>query len=214
MTVEQLQRALNALDDGVLQHGSHNPGRAFCALEFESQVRGRVWSDDPVSLPDLRSLNDGPWLSDQERTDALLPVMSALWDWSRWSSTQRQAWTAYVVIKTVNRIISQLPGLSDVVRKQCRRAHDLRAAAEAAEAARQETTGASDTAAAEAAAAAKAAAAGASGRAAWMAGTTVGVARTEAIALVGRAVSHAAEEVKHSVLQITCAICIAGAKLK
>ena len=59
MTVEELHEALTKLDKGVLMLGAH-PADAheFCALEFDAAVRGRAHMDHPVTLPDLRPLND------------------------------------------------------------------------------------------------------------------------------------------------------------
>ena len=136
MTVQELQAALDALDDGVLLKGAHPAGgRQFCVLEFESQVRGRSWSDTPITLPDLRPLNDGPWSSNEVRTAALLPVMAALWQWSTWTSKQRQQWTTSVVLDTVREIVSQLPGLPLTLRKDCQAITTLSGAAQAAVAA-------------------------------------------------------------------------------
>ena len=120
MTVKELQAALDREDDGVLKCGSHNPGREFCALEFDAKVRGREWSDMPITLPDLRPLNDAKWLSDQARTQALLPVMSALWNWAEWSPVRRQAWAARLNRETVRQIVAELPSLPDAVRQMCR----------------------------------------------------------------------------------------------
>src|SRR5438552_3500245 len=93
MTIEELTTALANLDEGLLRYGNHTPGVMMCALEFESVVRGREWSDRPLTLPDLRPLNDGPWSSDKARTSGLLPVMVSLWDWSSWSEERIQQWT-------------------------------------------------------------------------------------------------------------------------
>jgi hypothetical protein len=101
MTIEQLQAELDRLDDGILRRGSHKPGREFCALEFESQVRGREWSDKPITMPDIRPLNDGKWGSNKARTEAMLPLMSALWDWSDWSKNRQQKWAEIIAIETV-----------------------------------------------------------------------------------------------------------------
>src|SRR5258708_17887192 len=109
MTVEDLQAALDKLDDGVLRPGSHKPGREFCALEFESKLRGRAWSDAPVTLPDMRALNDALWSSDIVRTNTLLPVMSKLWDWAEWSLERQQRWVEYVIVETTQRIVLQIP---------------------------------------------------------------------------------------------------------
>ena len=135
MTTEDLQAALDRLDQGVLLAGAHTEGDQFCALEFESQVRGRAWSDQPVTLPDLRPLNDGLWPSNAARTAALLPVMAALWEWEEWTPDRRQRWGTQVVLETVRQIVSALPGVPDAVRETCRTATTLAAAREAARAA-------------------------------------------------------------------------------
>ena len=110
MTAEELQHLLDIMDDGILRKGAHTAGEAeFCALEFESQVRGRDWSDKPLTLPDLRPLNDANWSSDKTRTAGLLPVMSALWDYSTWSFVRRRQWLDYVVIQTTCRIVAEIP---------------------------------------------------------------------------------------------------------
>ena len=128
MTVALLQHELDTRDDGVLKHGKHLPGHDFCALEFESQVRGRKWSDSPITLPDIRPLNDARWSSAQARTTALLPVMVALWDWTMWSRERQIAWASRVAIRTVQEIVSTLPGLPSSVREQCRQVTMLDAA--------------------------------------------------------------------------------------
>lgn len=104
ITAQDLQAKLDLLDDGILRAGSHQPGREFCALEFESQVRGREWSDQPITLPDLRPLNDAYWSSSKVRTLHLLRVMSALWDWAEWSLDRKAAWAKKVVLGTVQTI--------------------------------------------------------------------------------------------------------------
>lgn len=111
MTVAELQAHLDRLDDGILRHGAHSPGREFCALEFKSQVDGIDWTDNPneTGLPDLRPLNDAAWSSDIVRTRALLPVMVALWDWRTWSSVRQQKWLEQIIIETTKQLIAPLP---------------------------------------------------------------------------------------------------------
>jgi hypothetical protein len=111
MTVETLRAKLQELDNGVLYHGGHKAGtHEFCALEFARAVRRLSHSDQPTHLPDLRPLNDGPWSSDEARTEALLPVMAALWDWQAWSPARQRGWAKQVVIETVRQVIGeQLP---------------------------------------------------------------------------------------------------------
>ncbi len=156
MTTERLQALLHEHDNGLLYTGAHTPGsREFCALEFDAMVRGRAWSDQPITLPDLRPLNDAQWDSDAQRTAALLPVMAALWDWATWSTVRRQAWATYVSIHTVRGIISQLPGISTTHREMCLQAVTV---AQAREAARQVRDAAAAAYASYAAAAAAASA--------------------------------------------------------
>src|SRR5258708_17159130 len=109
MTVEDLQAALDKLDDGVLRQGRHKPGREYMVLDFASKLRGRAWSDAPVTLPDMRALNDALWSSDIVRTNTLLPVMSKLWDWAEWSLERQQRWVEYVIVETTQRIVLQIP---------------------------------------------------------------------------------------------------------
>ena len=136
MTVEQFQEALDRLDKGLLMHGSHQEGtKEFCFHEFARAVRGRPHSDIPDDLPDLRSLNDAAWASDVERTRHMLPVLAAYWDWANWSRDKQQAIVVQVCILTVQRIISELPNLPQVVRAKCRTAQTLTDAEAAAKAA-------------------------------------------------------------------------------
>lgn len=136
MKTEELQTLLDTMDNGILRRGAHKAGgREFCALEFESQVRGRAWSDDPVTLPDLRPLNDACWSSDKVRTAALLPVMAAMWDWANWSTARRTRWAELVAIRSVQQMVSELPGLPDDIRAVCRAADTCNKAWAAAEAA-------------------------------------------------------------------------------
>ena len=140
MTTEELQEALNRFDKGLLYRGSHNPdSKEFCALEFDSIVRGRKWSDKPITLPDIRPINDA-FTDNKVRTEFLLPVMAALWDWSFWSNEKKQRWITKVVIRTVQEIISELPKLSENIRYQCRNCNSLDEARAAANAARAAAT--------------------------------------------------------------------------
>lgn len=158
ITIEELQKGLDDLDGGVLKGGKHEPdSRQFCVLEFDSIMRHRPLSDNAITLPDLRPLNDAFLSDDAARTDALLPVMAALWDWTAWSPERRQSWTRRIVIETVRRLIAELPGLSSVVTQQCRTVSSLDEAVKAAEAARTEAAKAAKAAEAVAARAAEAA---------------------------------------------------------
>jgi hypothetical protein len=141
MTVEVLQAGLIEHDKGVLKHGSHEEGsREFCALEFVSIMKGIKFCDNPsvVGMPDLRSLNDAfgtGSAADARRTAAMLPVLAALWNWDSWGQPRQQKFAERLVIKTVNRIISQLPGLPAAVVLECKGATTIQRAARAARAA-------------------------------------------------------------------------------
>lgn len=147
MTVEELQTELDQRDKGVLRVGNHPEGDTFCALEFESQVRGREWSDKPITLPDLRPLNDAPWPSDEARTRALLPVMVAYWDWATWTPARRQATVERIMIAMVQQLIAELLELPEKVRVQCRAVLTLQEAVWAANAAAKTTVIAAEVAA-------------------------------------------------------------------
>lgn len=126
MDVETLRAKLVEHDKGVLMHGSHSQfRREFCVLEFDNFLRGREWSDTPRTLPDLRQINDGPWKSDEARTDALLPVMSTLWNWSNWSRPRKKKFIERLAIRTANLLLADCPGLSPEQQHMCRDANTL-----------------------------------------------------------------------------------------
>ena len=138
LTIAQLQHVLDTYDNGVLSHGSHAPeDGAYCALEAVSLARnnGRDnFTDDPQTLgmPDLRCLNDARWSSDEVRTKALLPFISALSDWSSWSKARQQRWATLVAVRTVNRVVANLPRVSKELQNLCQKAATLVEAKEAA----------------------------------------------------------------------------------
>jgi hypothetical protein len=200
MNVETLEKKLWEFDDGLLRKGSHKPGREFCALEFESRVRGRQWSDAPITLPDLRPINDAFGADDKARTEAMLPVMAALWDWTNWAAERRQRWVTKVVIRTVREIIAELPGMPAHIRQQCKGAKDLKSAKAAAAAAR------AAAAAARAAAAAARAAAAAADAAADAAAAAAAYAAADAAACA------AADTAGVGVLKLACSIWIEAAQ--
>ena len=100
-------KTLRGQFDGVISSGSHKPDRLACALEIATVARGLPWSDSPVSagLPDLRQINDSRWASDTARTQALLPVIIALWDWDKWTPQQKQTWATQVAERTIREIV-------------------------------------------------------------------------------------------------------------
>ena len=157
LTVEQLQHVLDTYDNGVLSTGTHKPDDGlYCALECVSLAQGIRWRDDgtedgildiptrrkiftdnptALGMPDIRAINDARWSSDALRTATMLPLISVLSDWSQWSSMRQRRWAEIVSIETVKQIISQLPGLPDSVRLQCKQADTLKSARAAANAA-------------------------------------------------------------------------------
>src|SRR3990167_7820046 len=133
MTLEKLYQELRTRDKGVLKEGRHTAKSGeYCFHEFDNALRGREFSDEPIDFPDLRKVNDGFWNSDEERTEHLLPVMAALWDWSEWSAGRQARWVTKVTVKLVRQIISELPMLSEELRVECRNAENAVAAENAA----------------------------------------------------------------------------------
>jgi hypothetical protein len=175
-------RILTTRFGGLLRHGSHAEDGQACLLEAATVARKQKWSDSPdtAGLPDLRSLNDGPWSSDEARTVAMRPVAIALWDWPEWDEAKRKALTDAVTLRLIREVLPDIfvaIGQAEHAEKM-RAAPDLARAAEAAEAADW---------AAEAAGAARAA------RAAAEAAEAAGAARAaEAAAGAARAAEAAA----------------------
>lgn len=201
MTTQELQALLVAHDDGVLKYGKHEEGsREFCALEFDSLVRGRLFSDNAITLPDLRPLNDAFGEDDSVRTRELLPVMAALWDWVDWSPARRHAWVNQIMIGTVQQIISKLPNIGAEVAQLCRTAQTVEevvhSAALAVAAASATWSARSAASAARSAALAASAAESAASAAAWSARS----ARSAA-----SAASEASEE-GNDILHVACVL--------
>ena len=174
---------------GRLARGTHEADSVACPLEAAHAAVGDPWSDRPDKWPDIRPLADAPWSSDQARTEAMVPVLVAYWDWAAWTPARQQAVMAQVVIETVRQLIAQLPELPAAVRIQCQTATTLpqaRGAAQAAEAAAAALRAVAAVAAVKAERAARASRAAAeAAMAAWAA------ARAEA-AMASRAAAEAA----------------------
>ena len=133
ITADYLRQRLETIDNGVLKAGSHAADSGdYCALEFRSVEMGRPFGDTPSDFPDIRPINDGPWSSDLARTNALLPVLAALWDWQEWPEARRQRWAIKVVMDTVRIIIAELSELTLAERNKCRSAVTLEDAVDAA----------------------------------------------------------------------------------
>src|SRR5579859_5355762 len=136
ITIEELQAGLVKHDKGVLKRGAHkHEDREYCALEFVAVMHDEPLNDKPGHLPDIRPLNDARWSSDESRTAHMLPVLVALWDWATWTPTRKQQWASRVSIEVVRQIVSQLLGLTETIREECRAVSTVDAAARAARAA-------------------------------------------------------------------------------
>jgi hypothetical protein len=107
MTEHPFTETLSSRFGGVLRHGKHAEDGEACALEAASVARGRRWSDKPglAGLPDLRPLNDARWPDDATRTEHMLPVVLALWDWAEWKPARRKAWAKRVAERTIREVL-------------------------------------------------------------------------------------------------------------
>lgn len=90
---------------GCLASGAHEPDGQACALEARSQYMGLPWTDDPTTLgqPDYRPINDA--LPDEERTEIMVPLQMALWDWSTWSKERQREWYERVLLRTIREVL-------------------------------------------------------------------------------------------------------------
>jgi len=138
LTETDFRRCIDERFAGRLEQGSHTPDSLACGLEAYSQAIGEAWTDDPVRLRmwDIRPLNDIP-VSQSICTRHIVPVIIAYQGSRDWSGARQRRVATRLVILTVNRLISHLPGLPAEVRQQCRAADTLAlaGAAGAAEAA-------------------------------------------------------------------------------
>ena len=133
LTETELRRCIDERFAGRLEQGPHTPDSLACGLEAYSQAIGEAWTDDPVRLRmwDIRPLNDIP-VSQSIRTRHIVPVIIAYQGSRDWSGARQRRVATRLVILTVNRLISHLPGLPAEVRQQCRAADTLALAGAAA----------------------------------------------------------------------------------
>ena len=211
MTEHLFARTVRERFGGRLARGTHEADSVACPLEAAHAAVGDPWSDRPDKWPDIRPLADAPWSSDQARTEAMVPVLVAYWDWAAWTPARQQAVMAQVVIETVRQLIAQLPELPEAVRDQCRAARTLPQAVRAAAAVRAAVRA---VGAARAAAPAVGAARAAFRAAAWAfraAAGAVGAAAAEGAAEAAAwAAAWAAEAQADAVLIRACQIWIAA----
>lgn len=135
---------LNTRFGGRLSYGSHAPGGAACAMEARNAALGREWSDDVEDFINVIPLNDAPWGSDAVRTEALVPVMLAYWDWPSWTLERQTEVTRRIALLTIQRVLPTVlraAGMEEHA-AACEKAQDLdtagvsaRAASDAARAA-------------------------------------------------------------------------------
>lgn len=164
--MQTIESLLETRFGGVIRCGSHKEDGECCILELAAAAQGLPWTDDPekVRCWDIRAINDA-YADGARRTKAMLRLYAAYAGSMDWPTDRQQAVASRIAILTMNRIIAELPGLSDEVRQQCRDADTLDAAAAAAWAA--EAAEAARAAAWAAARAAEAAAEAAAAAAAW-----------------------------------------------
>jgi hypothetical protein len=83
-------------------------GCCVAALEAATVARcgKKRWSASPslAGLPDLRPLNDA-FRDDAARTEHLVPVVLALWDWAEWPAGRRVDWARGVALRTIRQVL-------------------------------------------------------------------------------------------------------------
>lgn len=102
LSVEEIQKFLDTNSHGLLYEGSHLKNAGYCcALECINAMRFNSWSDDPwtAGIPDLRTTNDGPWASDEQRTKYMIPLLSALSTWKSWTENTKASWTKQIAAR-------------------------------------------------------------------------------------------------------------------
>jgi hypothetical protein len=90
---------------GKLMKGAHTPNGKACVHEAINVFEGRKWSDSPGERIDLRGVNDASWSTDELRTEHMLRVALAVWDWPNWSTERRQAFARRVASETIRRVL-------------------------------------------------------------------------------------------------------------
>ena len=152
MTQETFRAFIDRRFTGVLLAGSHRADGEACVLEALSAYQGQTWSDDPTAVGcwDLRPLNDID-VAPEVRLEWMVRLAEAYAGAPSWPVELQCAVAERLVILTVQRLVSTLPGLPQILRDACRDA----STAEAAEAAAGAAAGAAGAAAGAAEAAEK-----------------------------------------------------------
>lgn len=105
---DRLAQTIAALPGGVLQQGSHCFGEpGCCILEAVAICEGLEKTDNPITLnrPDIRTLNDSAWQSDESRTAQMLRLGPLLAAWPLWKHATRIAFVERVALRIVREII-------------------------------------------------------------------------------------------------------------
>jgi len=200
---ERLQCILDSKFGGILRDATNteDSGRAN-AIELLSASRGFEWTSSPdrVRCFDLTPLSKIQ-VSPETRTKYLLPVLAAYDGSLDWPIQRKQRVAERLALLTVQRVVSELPSLSESARKLCRSAHSLADAAAAAATASAEAQSASGPDARESPASALWAARAAKAASIALTKTAAESAASAAyVALAQRAMQESAKSVKSAVL--------------
>lgn len=133
ITLSLAQEVLDRRFSGVIKSGSHIENGECCVLELASVLYNKTWtaSPDAVGCFDIRPINDIK-VSDELRTKYMLKMLIAYDGSLYWSIEKQKKVVERIIVGTVNRIVSELPYLTDDIRKQCREVVDLQGAGKAA----------------------------------------------------------------------------------
>jgi len=200
---ERLQCLLDKQFGGVLRESANAEGNGRAnGMELLSVARGLPWtaSPDQVRCFDLSPLNKIQ-VSPETRAKYLLPVLTAYDGSLDWPIQRKQRVAERLALLTVQRVVSELPGLPQSCREICREARTLAEAAAAAATASAEAQSASGIEARESPASALWAAKAAKAASVALTKTAAESAASAAyVALAQRAMQESAKSVKSAVL--------------
>jgi len=119
--------------NGILKPGQHAQDGEACVLEARNAALGLEWSDKPNGFPDIRPINDGPWESDQQRTEHMVPLIIDLWDYPDWSRVRQSTFVEQIALLTIQRLLPLMLRPIGLVQHAdaCANATTLKAAARA-----------------------------------------------------------------------------------
>ena len=139
---DSCNQILAAKFNGVIKLGKHDNystrdgSHECCVLELYSIVLNKSWTDDPniLRIFDIRAINDIN-VPDSLRTEWMLKLLCAYEGSLDWPGKKQKEVVSKIVILTINRLISNLPGLDENIRNKCKNAKTLEEAKFAAAAA-------------------------------------------------------------------------------